>query len=75
MSIKKFVFGSTPYNSNADIIIKNAKNLWHELSSDDPKFDSAKLGQVTEAYVEATFPRIIGVIASLLKLREKYFSP
>jgi len=72
--IKKFVFGNTHYNSNADPIINNAKKLWNELSRQDMIGNSVKLGQVSRHYIEVLFPRIIGIMASLLRLRERYFS-
>jgi len=71
--IKRFVFGSTPYNTTADTIIKGAMDLWSELSDQDSIGNSVKLGHVTKTYVETIFPITIGVIASLLKLRERVF--
>jgi hypothetical protein len=72
--IRKFIFGNTPSPPSAEPVIKDAKRLWDELSSQDPAGQSVKTGSVTSAYIERLFRRLIGVMTSLLKLRKAYFS-
>jgi hypothetical protein len=72
--IRKFVFGNSPSIPSAEPLIQDAKNLWKELSSQDSTGESVKMGKVTVEYVERLFRRLIGVMASLLQLREAYFS-
>ena len=74
-AIKKFVFGSATPIPSADPIIRKCYNLWIELSTQDDPAQSIKIGKVTPPYIESTFRRIIGDIASLLKLRETSFTP
>lgn len=73
-AIKKFVFGSTPYDSSTEGLIENAKNLYRELSIQDASTGmSVKVGNITPQYAEGMFRRIISVMASLLKLRSRFF--
>ena len=74
-AIRKFVFGSAAPIPSAEPIIRKCYNLWRELSSQDDPTQSIKIGKVTPPYIESTFRRIIGDIASLLKLRETSFTP
>jgi len=55
-------------------LIKKAKGLWDKLSSQKTSGLSVKTGRVTPEYVEILFREIIGTMAALLELREKYFS-
>ena len=72
--ILRFVFGNASPKSAAEPFLDNAKRLWDELSSQDAIDQSVKMGRVTPAYVEAMFRKTIAVMASLLQLREEYFS-
>jgi hypothetical protein len=72
--IRKFVFGDSPSIPSAEPLIRDAKNVWKELSSQDLTGESVKLGKVTPAYIERLFRRLIGAMASLLELRAAYFS-
>jgi len=72
--IRKFVFGNSPSIPSAEPLIQDAKNLWKELSSQDSTGESVKMGKVTVENIERLFRRLIGVMASLLQLREAYFS-
>lgn len=72
--IRKFIFGNSKSIPTAEPLIEGAKNLYKELSSQDSTGESVKMGKVTAGYVERLFRRLIGVMASLLQLREAYFS-
>lgn len=61
-----------PKIDEAQILI--AKNLWDELSDQNPSGCSVKLGQTTLSYVEGLFNRCISILASLLIIRKKYFT-
>lgn len=72
--IIQFVFGNTPYDNKADMLINQAMRLWHDLSSQDPNEPSVKIGNVTISYINSILTRVFGIIASLLKLRNSYYS-
>ncbi|MGV7927425.1 MAG: hypothetical protein AB2L13_00740 [Spirochaetota bacterium] len=72
--IIQFVFGKTTYDNRADNIVNEAKKLWDELSSQDPNAQSVKTGNVSTSYIDSILTRMFGIIASLLKLRESYYS-
>jgi len=72
--IVKFVFGNTAYDNKADTTINLAVKLWHDLSSQDPKKPSVKIGNVSKSYVDSILTRMFAIIASLLKLRSSYYS-
>ena len=74
-AIKKFVFGNSPYDNSVEPIIDNADKLYRELSNQDSnRGQSVKVGNVDENYIDDLFRRIIAVMASMLQLREKYYS-
>lgn len=72
-AIIKFVFGTNTFLSTTQPIIDNAHNLYKELSEQDDTRPSAKLGNVTKQYAEDLVIKAIGALASLLRLRDKYF--
>jgi len=72
--IEKFVLGSSPMAPLDEPIIRSGYNMWLELSSQTSSSDSVKMGRGSGIYIEGLFIRLIGVIASLLKLREKKFT-
>ncbi len=74
-SIRKFVFGSTAPISSAESMIRSSKRLWDEFSDQNDPTQSIKLGNVTPPYVDSTFRRIIGSIATILNLRDMHFTP
>lgn len=73
-AIKYFIFGNTNYDSLSGSTIKLGNKMYSELSSQDNSGNSAKFGNVTVDYVEGTFRRIIGIMDSILKLKEKYYT-
>lgn len=72
-AIDVFVFGTAAPVSLAGPIIRSCNNLYDKFSTQDESVPSIKTGNVTPAYIETMFRRLIGNIASLLQLREKYF--
>jgi len=72
--IIQFVFGNTTYDNKADTIIDEAMKLWHDLSSQDHKKLGVKIGNVSIPYINSILTRMFGMIASLLKLRNNYYS-
>ncbi len=72
--IIQFVFGNTVYDSRADTVIDQTMDLYSELSSQDLENPSVKIGNVSTFYISSILTRMFGIIASLLKLRNSYYS-
>lgn len=73
--IRRFIFGSNAPIASAEPIINTCYHLYRELSSQDSSGMSVKLGDVTVAYIEGLFRRLVGNMAVVLDLRARYFSP
>jgi len=74
-AIRIFVFGSAKPLPLAESIIKSCRQLYSDFSNQKNNVPSIKAGNVTPLYVETMFRRLIGNIASLLRLRETHFKP
>jgi len=73
--IRKFIFGNTVHDFLIEPIIETAYNLYTDLSSQDKAEKlSVKSGNVTANGIKILFEQLFGVIASLLQLREKYYT-
>lgn len=74
--IYHFVFGSASPIPAAEPMIVSALDIYRELSAQNASTGiSAKEGKITPQYAEVTFRRLISIVSSLLRLREKYFQP
>lgn len=73
--IRRFIFGGNVPIASAEPIINSCYHLYCELSSQDSPGMSVKLGDVTVAYIEGLFRRLVGNMAAVLDLRSRYFSP
>lgn len=72
--ISRFVFGSATPDPTVEAIINNAREMYRELSDQDPSTGiSAKEGKITPLYAEVTFRRLISIMSSLLRFRQRYF--
>lgn len=74
-AIKKFVFGSSQPLPSDEPLLEACCDLYKEMSKQDGSGMSVKMGVATDVYVESLFRRLIGNIAAILMLREKYFKP
>jgi len=74
-AIEVFVYGNGTPLPLSDPIIRSCHQLYTDLSSQNAGAQSVKIGNVTPQYVESTFRRLIGEIASVLKLREQQYTP
>lgn len=54
--------------------IQIAEDLYKEMSSQSTTGDSVKLGIGTDSYLDGLYARSIGMLASLLTIRKKYYS-
>lgn len=74
--IATFVYGNNPnIDQSVEDIVDATKELWDELSDQDPSGYSVKMGNVTPEYVELIFNKVIIVFSTLLKQREIHFRP
>ena len=73
-AIRAFVFGSTPPVPAFEPILMTCKLVYSDFSSQDDRLPSIKMGRVNPSYVDTMFRRLIGSIAQVLELRQKYFT-
>jgi len=72
-AIEIFIYGKATPIPYFEPIIKSCLKLYNDLSSQKAGAQSVKRGNVSPQYVESTFRRLIGEIASVLKLREQQY--
>ncbi len=74
--IAKFVYGrTTAIDTSAEKTIDMTKELWDDLSDQDPSGQSVKTGNVTPEYIEIMFNKVITTLFTLLRQRELLFVP
>ena len=71
-----FLYGNNPITDKpAEDILILTKELWDDLSDQDPSGQSIKAGRVTATYVELIFRKAITILSALLREREMVFRP
>jgi len=74
-AIKTFVFGRSQFIASTEPVLRGCNNLYREMSGQDGTSMSVKLGVSSPSYNESLFRRLIGNIAAILELRNRYFQP